>query len=190
MIRGVIFDMDGTITVPYINWQLLRDRIGATPGQSIMDYIEGLPEERSRWANAELLKTEMEAAQYAEANDGIIELIQSLLARGIRLSVVTNNHRAAMRTVLKRYDLQFDTALAREDGILKPAPDLIHKALTGMDLTAQEVVTVGDGRYDIEACERAGVRCIYLTNGHPTLEHSPSVDSLSDVLPLIEADLA
>ena len=31
MIKGVIFDMDGTITVPYIDWRALRAEIGAEP---------------------------------------------------------------------------------------------------------------------------------------------------------------
>ena len=144
MIRGVIFDMDGTITVPYINWQVLREHIGATPGQTIMEYIDSLPEARSKWANQELLKAEMEAAENAEANDGINELIQALMARGVRLSVVTNSHREAMNTVLRRYGLQIETALAREDGEIKPSPDLIYKALACMTLDADEVVTVAD----------------------------------------------
>ena len=189
MIRGVIFDMDGTITVPYINWRELREKIGAPPGQTIMDFIDSLPEERSIWANQELLTAEMAAAENAVANEGIFDLVRALSAMGIRLSVVTNNHQAAMKTVLLRYGLHFDTALAREDGEIKPSPDLIYKALAGMKLTANEVVTVGDGRYDIEACKRAGVRCIYLTHGNPAFEHKPSVTSLSEVLPLIETDL-
>ena len=138
MIRGVIFDMDGTITAPYINWKSLRSTIGAVDGQTIMEYIDSLPEQRSRWANDELLKAEGNAARNAPPNDGISELVNSLRNSGLKLAVVTNNHRAAMRTVLERFDLTFDVTLARGDGELKPSSDLILKALEGLRLEANE----------------------------------------------------
>ncbi len=188
MLKGVIFDMDGTITVPYINWKALRERVGATPEKTIMQHIEGLPPDESRRANEELLKAELEAGRKAAANDGIIELVDYLRGRGMQLAVVTNNHGQAMRTVLRRYGLAFDVALSRDDGEIKPSSFLIEKALEGMGLPAEEVVTIGDGRYDIEASERAGVCCIYLTHGNPTLDHQPAVATLGEIPALLKAD--
>ena len=188
MLKGVIFDMDGTITVPYIDWKSLRERIGAEPGQTIMQYIESLPPEKSRWADGELLKAELEAARNAEANVGIGELVDYLRGKALRLAVVTNNHGEAMQIVLSRYGLSFDVALSRDDGEIKPSSFLIEKALDGLGVKAEEAVTIGDGRYDIEASERVGVRCIYLTHGNPTLDHQPAVSSLSAIPALLEAD--
>ena len=188
MLKGVIFDMDGTITVPYINWKSLRERIGAEPGRTIMQYIECLPPEKSRWADGELLKAELEAARNAEASEGIVELVNYLRGNGLRLAVVTNNHGEAMQTVLNRYGLTFDIALSRDDGEIKPSSFLIEKALTGLGVKAEEAVTIGDGRYDIEASERVGVRCIYLTHGNPTLDHQPAVASLGEIPALLETD--
>lgn len=186
MLKGVIFDMDGTITVPYIDWKTLRKKIGATPGQTLLEYIDCLPPDRSVWANDELLRAEMEAAQNADANDGIIDLVDHLRSKGMRLAVVTNNHREAMQTVLKRYGLRFDITLSREDGEIKPSGDLIEKALDGLGLSADEAIFIGDGRYDIEASLRVGIRCIYLTNGAPSLDHTPAIETLKEVLGLIE----
>ena len=187
MLKGAIFDMDGTITVPYIDWKTLREKIGATPGQTILEHIESLPPDRSVWANDQLLQAELAAAQNADANDGIVDLVDDLRSKGLRLAVVTNNHREAMQTVLRRYSLRFDAALSREDGEIKPSGDLIEKALKALELSADEAIVIGDGRYDIEASRRVGVRCIYLTNGDPALDHTPAVETLQEVLPLIES---
>jgi phosphoglycolate phosphatase len=188
LLKGVIFDMDGTITVPYINWKALRERIGAVPDQTIMQFIEDLPPERLRWANDELLKAEMEAAQNAAANEGLAELMDYLRGKGLRLAVVTNSHGAAMRTVLERHHLTFDVALSRDDGEIKPSSFLIARALQELALPAGAVMTIGDGRYDIEASERVGVRCIYLTHGHPTLDHQPAVATLRAIRELLESN--
>jgi HAD superfamily hydrolase (TIGR01549 family) len=188
LLRGVIFDMDGTITVPYINWKALRERVGAVPDKTIMQHIESLPPEPSRRANEELLKAELEAGQKAEANAGIVELVEYMRGKGLRLAVVTNSHGEAMRTVLQRYGLTFDVTLSRDDGEIKPSSFLIEKALDEMGLPAEAVVTIGDGRYDIEASERVGVRCIYLTHGNPTLDHQPAVATLGEIQAILESD--
>lgn len=188
MIKGFIFDMDGTVTVPYIDWKSLRASIDATPGMPILDYIESLPPERSAWANEILLQAEREAAVRADMNEGVRELLDYLESKGFRTALVTNNHRHAARIVVERYGLRFDAVLSREDGRIKPSADLIEKALAALGLSSEETIAVGDGRYDIEACRAAGVRCIYLTHGAPSFEHAPAVGSLKDVLALLETD--
>ena len=188
MFKGVIFDMDGTITVPYIDWKSLRAKIGAVADKTLMQYIESLPPDRSAWANNVLLDAEREAAANAEINAGVHELIDHLRTKGMRLALVTNNHGEAMRTVLNRYGLRFDVALSRDDGEIKPSPALIHKALQALGLPPNEVVGIGDGRYDIESCGLAGVRCIYLTHGNPVLNHEPCAASLAEIIDLLQTD--
>ena len=186
-LKGVIFDMDGTITVPFIDWKTLRATIGAPPEKTILEHIESLPPDRAVWANDILLQTEREACARAGVNDGIGDLLDYLESKGIRTALVTNNHREAMQTVLERHRLRFDIALSRDDGELKPSGDLIEKALKALGLLAAETVAIGDGRYDIEACRRVGVRCIYLTHGTPDLEHTPAVETLVDALALLQS---
>jgi len=188
VIKGLIFDMDGTITVPYIDWKSLRAKIGAALDKTLMQYIESLPPDRSAWAHNVLLDAEREAAANAEINAGVHELIDHLIAKGMRLALVTNNHGEAMRTVLKRYGLRFDVALSRDDGEIKPSPVLIHKALQALGLPPDEVIGIGDGRYDIESCRLAGVRCIYLTHGNPMLNHKPCVATLAEIIDFLQSD--
>ncbi len=186
MLKGVIFDMDGTVTVPYIDWKTLRERIGAPQGKTIIDHIASLSPERSAWADGLLLEAERDAAVHSEVNDGVRDLLDYLKSRGIRTALVTNNHRKALEIVLRKHDLHFDATFTRDEGEIKPAGDLFEKALEALGLPADDVATVGDGQYDVMASRLVGVRCIYVTHGKPKLEHSPSVVTVRDVLPLLQ----
>lgn len=190
MIKGIIFDMDGTVTVPYIDWKALREKIGAVPEKTILDYIRSLPPDRSAWANNILLETEREAAEKAGVNDGVVELLDYLRTRNIRTALVTNNHGEAVKIVLKKHDLHFDFAFSRDDGEIKPSGALIEKALQALDLQPADVVVLGDGRYDVEASRRVGVRCIYLTHGNPAFAHEPSVVTVREALALLRTEIA
>lgn len=186
MLKAIIFDMDGTLTVPYINWKNLRAQIECPPEKTIIEHINSLSQKHAKKANDILLATEREAAERAEINDGAAELVHTLQERGLKLALVTNNHREAMHIVLNRYNLTFDIALSRDDGRLKPAPDLINKALTTMQVRPPETIAIGDSKYDILSCTAANVRCIYLTHGAPTLNHTPSITALKEMLAFLD----
>lgn len=185
MIRGVIFDMDGTITVPYIDWSALRAEIGAEPNRTLIEYIESLDPEQSAWAMGVLEKTENEAALNSELNHGVQELLDTLRTHGIRTALVTNNNRRSMEVVLEKHGLAFDVLLSREDGAIKPSADLIEKAVERLGLPKEELVVIGDGRYDLEASRRAGVSFILLKHPDYPLEHGSTVCSLTEVEHLI-----
>lgn len=158
----------------------------APPDKTIIEHIESLPPDQSKRANEILLATEREAAENAAMNTGATDIVQTLKDRGLKLALVTNNHRQAMHIVLQRYGLTFDVALSRDDGLLKPAPDLIVKALDMLQVSPHETIAIGDSRYDILACTAAQVQCIYLTHGDPKIEHDPAVSTLQDMLPMID----
>jgi HAD superfamily hydrolase (TIGR01549 family) len=181
MIRAIIFDMDGTITKPCIDWKRLRERIGAAPGRTIIDHIESLDPAAAERANRILLDTEMDACAGSELNEGVPEVLGMLREQGIPTALVTNNHEEGMRVVLRKHGLAFDVALSRDDGILKPSADLIRKALEALAVEPAETLSIGDGRYDLDASAEAGVPFLYLTHGRPTLDHQPSVASMAEV---------
>ena len=159
-IQAVLFDMDGTLTVPWINWPELRSAIGATDGLGIIEYIESLPPDRQQEAEETVCRFEMDAAQHAPANAGMAELFERLDTLPLKRALITNNHRAAMHHVVERYALRFDPCLSREDGVLKPAPDLLLIALKHFGIGPAQAVFLGDGRYDRLACAAAGVQKI------------------------------
>ncbi|MSS72696.1 MAG: HAD family hydrolase [Candidatus Latescibacteria bacterium] len=189
MIKAIIFDMDGTITRPYIDWKALRERIGAVPGRTIIEYIEGLSPAEAERANRILIETEMEACVHSELNEGGREMLAFLRERNIRTALVTNNHREGMQVVLERHGLCFDVALSRDHGVLKPSADLLHKALEALSLRPDEVLSIGDGHYDLEASAQAGVSFLYVTHGRPALDHQPAVASMVEALSWVKKQM-
>jgi HAD superfamily hydrolase (TIGR01509 family) len=181
VLRAIVFDMDGTITRPHIDWPALRQRVGVPQGMPIMEYIEGLPEPARSRAHGVVEETEMEAADAAVLNPGALELLGRLRRRAVRLALVTNNHRRAMRTVVDRFGLEFDLLLSREDARLKPAPDLLLMAIDRLEVAASEACSVGDGRYDRDASEAAGIRYIHLSHDPALPTTEPTVHSLDEL---------
>jgi HAD superfamily hydrolase (TIGR01509 family) len=185
MIRGVIFDMDGTITKPYVNWKKLRSKIGIPQNLPIMHYINALDGKDREIAEKTLERYEREAARRAKLNDHAKELLAYLKKKNIATALVSNNCRSSIDIVLKKHELEFDVVLGRDDGKTKPSSDLIMKALSKMKLKSDEVILIGDSRMDIDAANKAGIQPIYLNNGSQ-IDYDPTINSLIEVIELIE----
>ena len=188
-LQAVLFDMDGTLTVPHIDWKTLRARVGVPEGAGIMEHIYALPPDEARRADGMVRETELEAAVAAAPNEGLAELFEGLDRSPLRRALITNNHREAMEMVVAAFGLRFDVMLCREDGLLKPAPDLLWLALERLGVGAGEAVFVGDGRYDRMASRAAGVAYVHLDN-HGDVENGdgPVIYSLPELLPALGVD--
>ncbi len=185
-LKAIFFDMDGTLTAPWIDWAALRKAISATQGLGIIEYIESLPSDQQAEAEATVRAFEMDAARQAPANPGLAELFEHLDTLPVRRAVITNNHRAAMHHVLERYALSFDLCLSREDALLKPAPDLLLLALKHFAIGADEAVFVGDGRYDRVASAAAGIRYIHLSHDRTIPEQEETFYHLPDLIEFLD----
>ena len=188
-LQAILFDMDGTLTVPHIDWKSLRARVGVPEDAGIMEHIYGLPPDEARRAEGIVRETELEAAVAAAPNEGLAELFEGLDRLPLRRALITNNHREAMERVVAAFGLSFDVMLCREDGLLKPAPDLLWLALERLGVGAGEAVFVGDGRYDRMASEAAGVPYVHLDN-HGDGEDGDGlvIYSLPELLPALGVD--
>lgn len=181
MLRAILFDMDGTITRPHIDWPALRRRVGVPEGMPIMEYIDSRPESEWARASAQVEEAEMEAADNAILNPGVHELLGRLRTRPVRLALITNNHRRAMLTVVEKFGLAFDLLLCREDAQLKPAPDLLLLALDRLGVRAAQACCVGDGRYDRDASQAAGIPYVHLAHDRQAPVAGPTVHSLDEL---------
>ncbi|MGQ9629858.1 MAG: HAD family hydrolase [bacterium] len=183
-VKAVLFDMDGTITQPYIDWVALRERLGMGTGGTIMGYIEGLSGEARRRALEILEGAEGEAAVNSELRPGAREVLRSLTDRGIRTCIVTNNSRRSADIVLRKHGLRVDLVLTREDGRPKPEGDLLVRACEVLDVSVGEVIFVGDGRLDTEAGRKVGMRTLILGDELRCVGELEHISSLEDLLNL------
>ncbi len=171
VIRGVLFDFDGTLTRPgSIDFPGIRRALGCPPSEPVLEFIEALstPEKR-REAFRVLDDYELRAAAVSEPNPGAGDLIRHLRARSVLLGIISRNSRESILRALEKFtDVRpedFEVIICRDSARPKPDPDGILVAARAMGLEPREVITVGDYVFDIEAARRAGSASVFLTNG-------------------------
>lgn len=161
MLRGIIFDMDGTITKPNVDFAAIEREIGAKVG-FIIDYAEkSSPEERTR-ALSILERHEAQAAEESELNEGVLEMLEFLSKKKLKKAILTRNSRKSVDTVLRKHNLHFEYIVSREDAKPKPAPDPIFLLSKQMDIHTDHLLMVGDYKYDIMCGKAAGTRTVLL----------------------------
>lgn len=188
MIHGVIFDMDGTLTVPYIDFQALRRELGIMAGD-IVDYLKTTDESERDRVEIILHRFEEEAALNAELHEGAVELLNALRGRGIKLGLLTRNSRKSVATVLKKFGLLFDATLTREDAAHKPSPEPVLRLAREWKLAPVEVLVVGDYVHDVRSGRSAGSKTALLINDRVpewAAEADFTIHRLDELLKLIE----
>lgn len=164
-----VFDLDGTLTVPNIDFDVLRRELGIPEGRLILEYLAALPEEASAPLHERLAVLERELAAEVEGQAGCRELLEALAANGCRLGILTRNTRANALLSLERLgvlDLFVEAdVLGRDEAAPKPDPDGILRLLDAWRAAPERGVMVGDFRLDLEAGRNAGVRTVHFHDG-------------------------
>ena len=188
MLRGIIFDMDGTITKPKVDFAAIEREIGAKVG-FIIDYAErSSPEERTR-ALSILERFEAQAAIESELNEGVLEMLEFLSKKKLKKALLTRNPRKSVDTVLRKHNLHFEYIVSREDAKPKPAPDPIFLLSKKMEIHTDHLLMVGDYKYDIMCGKAAGTRTVLLRyKEYVETEVTPDfeITSIREVIEIIE----
>lgn len=165
--RAVLFDMDGTLTCPLLDFDAIRRDMGLPRGRPILEAMLELDDGVRATARAVLLRHEREAAERATLNDGCVELLATLRERRVPVAVVTRNSLESAELVLGTHRLEVGALVTREDEPYKPSPEPLLLALRrlGVACDPAHVWMVGDGEHDIAAANAAGTRAVWLSHG-------------------------
>lgn len=165
-IKGVIFDMDGTIVDTAYDWPKIRSDLN-TEGKPILVYLKELaePERSEKWAILE--KYEQKATAKATLKAGVKELLSFLSSRGIKKALVTNNSEKNVSFLLQKFQLNFECVISRESGLWKPYADPFLKVMQVLHLKKEECCVVGDSHFDILAAQASGIQKIFIINSSP-----------------------
>ncbi len=161
--KAVLFDMDGTLTVPMFDFPAIRRLLGLPEGAPILEHIGMMPPERRREAEEILHRIEDEIAATAPLADRCNEVLAYLHARGSRVALITRNRRDSVETFLRRHPLPIEVRITREDGPHKPDPYALLLACRQLEVAPGECWMVGDGQFDVEAGINAGMRSIWVS---------------------------
>jgi len=192
LIRGLLIDLDGTVTKYNIDYQSMRRDLvsklvelnASMPeydNMRIFAILISVKEKHDEEAYARIkqhvfpiLETyEEEAAKTVEPQEGVLSTVKKLNEMKIELGLVTNNSKPPTMSILNRFGLIefFKSIVTRdESGELKPDPRGVLMCLKALELTPDEVIYVGDAIIDVNVSKKVGMRSIIIPNGPSRLE--------------------
>ena len=189
--RAVIFDLDGTLTEPLLDFDAMRAEIGLPARVPILEQLERLTAAERARAEAILLRHERAAIAQATLAEGCADLLGHLRGQAIPFAILTRNVREVVDTFARMFSFRFHAIYTREDGPPKPSPAGALSLCRAMGVDPAHTLAVGDYKYDVIAgrdagCRTALVRPVALAAHELSEWGSPDliVKSLRELLPL------
>ena len=169
IIKGVLFDFDGTLTLPgALDFPAIKERLGCPPDEPVLEYLETQPATRRVELTKILEEFEEGAAETSRPNNGAEKCLSSLKKKGFLLGILTRNRLSSVERALEKFDgisiRDFAAVVTREVSLPKPNPEGVFKAAREMGLLPEELLVVGDFRFDVMAGKAAGAKTVFLTN--------------------------
>jgi len=184
-IRGVIFDMDGTLTVPNLDFNEMMRRLGCKTN-NILKEVDGFDETRRKRSYEIIAEMEEEALKTMKAMPGAVKLAKFLDEMNIPRGLVTRNVKTSVdhfhNVAWKDGDSDslmkaFHPVCSREFTPYKPAPDSLLHICKEWGVDPSEVMMVGDSpKDDVVAGNRAG--CVTVLVDVEDTNRSYDIDKL------------
>jgi HAD superfamily hydrolase (TIGR01509 family) len=187
LLRGVIFDVDGTLVdsndahaqswvdtfaeagynVPF---DVVRPLIGMG-GDKLLPKTIGIAADSDEGKKLSKRRSEIFKKKYLprlKPLEGSRDLVLRVRKDGLKAIVATSAKDEELEGLLKAAqveDLMEEKATASDAKRSKPDPDIVKAAIEESELPPTDLVMVGDTPYDIEAATKAGVRSIAFRSG-------------------------
>ncbi len=190
-IKAVIFDLDGTITQPYFDFDAIREEIGlAKDSGPVLESMEKMTAQQRQDAEKILYCHEQKAVTESKLNANAKQTLSALRAAGIHIGVLTRNRRSNALAIARKHKLKFDTVIGREDGPVKPDAFGVLRICEQFGVEPEETMLVGDYLFDLLCAKAAGAVAVLLANHNQAdefAEHADfCIDDISRILEIID----
>ena len=183
----VIFDLDGTLLNTLedlgdsVNFALKSfgyptrtyEEIRIFVGNGVKDLVtKAVPDGTDEETTLKCLQTFKDHYKTNMQNktapyDGIIDLLEELNSKGVKLAIVSNKYDFGVKNLNKYYfkDL-IPVAIGEREGVRrKPAPDTVLTAMKELNAQKESTLYVGDSGSDMITAQNAGVKGVGVTWG-------------------------
>ncbi|KAI5462583.1 HAD-like domain-containing protein [Mariannaea sp. PMI_226] len=199
-LRGVVFDMDGTLCLPqtYMFGEM-RAALGISKATDILHHIEALPVAEQVAAHEAIRNVERAAMESQTPQPGLATLMSYLDSNGIPKAICTRNFDIPVKNLIDKFlnGSLFHPVVTRDFRPPKPDPAGILHIAENWGLKdergiadASGLIMVGDSIDDMTAGRKAGAATVLLVNdvNRSLAEHAhtdlviQSLDELVDIL--------
>lgn len=177
-IKAVLFDLDGVLVDSYDAWfhqfqdvlrhfgfdpiseKVFRRHWGQSTEHDVNTFMPGVAVDAVRQYFSDHYAEYM---PYLRTTPHAHEVLAKLKCLDLRLGCVTNSHRMIVQHILTHLSMDklFDAVITADDVERpKPAPDMLERICSGMNIMPQHAVFVGDTDADFRAGTAAG--CIVI----------------------------
>lgn len=183
-LRGVVFDMDGTLCEPQTYmFKEMRDILGINKTTDILEYIETLPKSEQSGALESIRNIERKAMRTQTPQPGLMTLMAYLDTNAIPKAICTRNFDVPVQNLMEKFleGSRFHPIVTRDFHPPKPDPAGILHIAKDWGLTdeagegdASGLIMVGDSIDDMTAGRKAGAATVLLVNdvNRPLAEHA------------------
>ena len=181
MIKGVIFDLDGTLIQLPINYDIIQKNlkeffnISENLKPLIPTIIELSKNDQNKIKTAFSLICEEEilASKNFKIMNEAVEVLKFLKSKNLILCLVTMQCRAALNEILYKMNILdlFDFVISRDENYDRF--EQIQNSLDNISLNSSEVLVIGDRIHDVESAKKAGCIPILKIN---KINKNPSFD--------------
>ena len=190
-IKAVIFDLDGTITEPFFDFDAIRAEMGLTKQDGpVWEAIERMSPEKRLHIEQILNCHEQRAVDESALNPSAKETIESLRKDGIHIGILTRNKTDNAWAVAKKHGLKFDAVVGREDGPVKPDAFGVLHLCKQFGVEPYETLMVGDYLFDVQCAKTAGAVAVLLSNHEQADEFAVhadfTIETIGEILQIIE----
>jgi HAD superfamily hydrolase (TIGR01509 family) len=190
-IKALIFDLDGTITEPFFDFDAIRIEMGlSSDAGPILEAMEKMTPEQRQKAQQILNYHEQLAVKESKLNPGAKETLDELRQMNIKIGILTRNTKNNAFAISEKHNLRFDAVVSREDGPVKPDAFGVLELCRIFDVAPAQTIVVGDYLFDLLCAKAAGAKAVLLENHKDAKQFSSFADftiqNLSQVLQIIK----
>lgn len=183
--------MDGTITEPLLNFDVIRHEMGITKEcGSVLEALSKMPPAERQKATEILLRHEDEASRQSTLNPGVLETLNALRLRSLPLGILTRNSLESTRIVLEKHALEFDGIVTRETGPIKPDAFGVVYLCEQFGTVPASALVVGDYLHDLLTARNAGAVSVLLKTHKEADQFEQfadfSIDRIEEVVQIVD----
>lgn len=196
-IKAVVFDLDGTLVHCSLNFTEMRSAIGCPQDGDILKFLEDIscPDQKAT-ANHVIHKMEQHDVANTFALEGAQELLNYLRSNNFKSAIITRNSQSTSQAKLQQAQLDhyFTNSsawqiISRDDAPAKPDPASLLRLASDLAISCDEILYVGDFRYDIELAKNAGAFSCLVLNDTPDYAANADlhVSNLAELMQLLQS---